>query len=47
MREGGVREKNKKLLQHTKLFPFETSHPLMSELNEAALENIPVYKKDI
>ena len=44
----GVRDrykkKNKKQLQHTKLFPFETSHPPISELNEVASENIPVYK---
>ena len=36
--------KNKKQLQRTKLFPFETSHPLRSELKDAALLNIPLYK---
>ena len=30
-------KENKKELQLTKLVPFETSHPLRSELNEVAL----------
>ena len=36
--------KNKKEIQRTKLFPFETSHPLRSELKDVALLNIPLYK---
>ena len=38
------KENNKKQLQRTKLFPFETSHPLRSELKDVALLNIPLYK---
>ena len=36
--------KNKKEIQRTKLFPFETSHPLRSELKDVALLNIPLYR---
>ena len=39
-----MKEKNQKQLQLTKLFPFETSRKLRSELNEVASENILVYK---
>ena len=37
-------KKYKKQHKRTKLFPFETSHPLRSELKLAALLNIPLYK---
>ena len=39
-----MKEKNQKQLQLTKLFPFETSQLLRSELKEVALLNIPLYK---
>ena len=44
MREAHARKKKRKQHQRTKLFPFETSHPLRSELKDFALENIPLYK---
>ena len=49
MRDGEERKIKKHLQhtkyhQHTKIFPFETSHPLRLELKDVALLNIPLYK---
>ena len=44
MREAAACKKEKRRQhQRTKLFPFETSHPLRLELKDVALSNIPVY----
>ena len=48
MREAAACKKEKRRQhQRTKLFPFETSHPLRLELKDVALWNIPVYDIDL
>ena len=44
MQEKGIQKRNKRTrkLKLTKSVPFDTSHPLRSELNDFAEENISV-----